>query len=146
MLDLLSFKMAASFDKVNQLFRDDFKRFVVDAKLKELDCPVVFDQSPRFCSLFIALECGIFAHLDEATDSELHSLIRSVPLILLSQYTPETYEDFLGTLGPDQIEAETEDLSLEQLSTKIDSEFELQNQLVKRRLKAVRKAQELHPE
>ena len=71
------------------------------------------------------LESGIFTHLDEIVDTELHSLIKSVPKILLSQYTAETYEEFLETLDLEQIDAAFSNLSLEELATKIDLEFEL---------------------
>ena len=48
-------------------------------------------------------------------DSELHSLIKSVPEILLSQYMSDSYESFIENLETEQINVPSETLSLEEI-------------------------------
>ena len=97
-------------------------QFIVEAKLKELECPLLFSQSHEFCALFLVLQIGVFEHLGEAVDTELHSLIKSVPEILLSQYVADSYNVFTDNLEDGQVEMPNSGITLEELQSKIDRE------------------------
>ena len=89
--------------------------FIVESKLKELECPIQLTDGSLFCALFIVLQGGVFEQLNEFVDLELHSLIKSVPEILLSQYMAESYENFTENLESEQINLPSDSLTLEEI-------------------------------
>ena len=57
----------------------------------------------------------MFEQLNEFVDLELHSLIKSVPEILLSQYMADSYESFTENLESEQINLPLNSLTLEEI-------------------------------
>ena len=61
------------------------------------------------------LQGGVFEQLNEFVDLELHSLIKSVPEILLSQYMADSYDNFIENLESEQINLPSDSLTLEEI-------------------------------
>ena len=76
------------------MFRDDFKTFLCNAKLRSIEsaeCPEISaDPASRlFGSLFLVLAGSFFADLNDSIDNELHSLVRCVPRIMAAKHLNE---------------------------------------------------------
>ena len=83
-LDLFDLKFSVDLATLSQLVREDFKVYLVNTKLRQIGgCPEI--KAPNdaiFASFFIVLAGTTFSDLDDAIDTELHTLIKSVPKII----------------------------------------------------------------
>ena len=77
------------------MFRDDFKTFLCNAKLRSIqgaECPEISADDPPsrlFGSLFLVLTGSFFENLNDSVDNELHSLVRCVPRIMAAKHLNE---------------------------------------------------------
>ena len=104
-LEMFEYKFAVDPSTISQLFREDFKLYLINCKLRHIGgCPQISESTSSadtrlFCSLFLLLSSSIFSDLDDLIDSELHSLIKCVPKIIannhLAEIRPADIDSFL---------------------------------------------------
>lgn len=69
-LELFDYKFAVDPNAINQLFREDFKLYMINCKLKHLGgCPMISESSSPesriFSSLYLLLSGSVFSDLDD---------------------------------------------------------------------------------
>ena len=134
-LDIFDYKFSLDLQTIGQLFREDFKIFLINSKLRQIGgCPDISEPSARiFCSLYLVLASTLFTDLDDAVDVELHYLIKCIPKIIANNHldaaNPAQIDQFLEEDAKGQI--------VEQLFSKVGFELELASNLAKRRTKIV---------
>ena len=115
-LDLFDYKFSVDLRTIGQLFREDFKIYLINAKLRQISGTACLDisdnpNSKLFSSLYLVLAGNFFSDLDDLVDAELHSLVKCVPKIIAGNHLdiqPSDIDEFV------QNEAST--YTLEQLS------------------------------
>ena len=90
-LDLFDFKFSVDLRTIGQLFREDFKIYLVNAKLRQISgtsCLDISDNpnSKLFSSMYVVLAGNFFSDLDDLVDAELHSLVKCVPKIIAGNH------------------------------------------------------------